>query len=78
MYKQQLCIRMDRINCRFLYQQDNYAISKINYGNQFKNNFNSSFNIGMSIPILNNLRNKTQIKTALLLAKRCGDNFKCN
>ncbi len=50
-------------------QQDNYSINKINYGDQFKNNFNSSFSIGISIPLLNNLRNKTQIKTALLQQK---------
>ncbi|MBV9961472.1 MAG: TolC family protein [Parafilimonas sp.] len=49
--------------------QDNYSINKIKYANQFKNNFNSSFVIGLSIPILNNLRNKTQIKTALLQQK---------
>jgi len=50
-------------------QQDNYSISKINYGDQFSNNFNSTFSIGISIPLLNNLRNKTQIRTALLQQK---------
>jgi len=44
--------------------QDNYNPGKIAYGDQFSNNFNSSFNIGISIPILNNFRNRTQIKTA--------------
>ncbi|MEP6683134.1 MAG: TolC family protein [Parafilimonas sp.] len=50
-------------------QQDNFSISKINYSDQFKSNFNSSLTIGISIPILNNFRNKTQIKTASLLQK---------
>ncbi|MEP6465858.1 MAG: TolC family protein [Parafilimonas sp.] len=50
-------------------QQDNFSINKINYSDQFKNNFNSSLTIGISIPLLNNFRNKTQIKTALLLQK---------
>ena len=50
-------------------QQDNFNINKIKYGDQFKNNFNSSFTIGISIPLLNNFRNKTQIKTASLLQK---------
>jgi len=50
-------------------QQDNYSINKIHYGNQFSDNFNSSFSVGISIPILNNFRNKTQIKTALLQQK---------
>jgi outer membrane protein len=45
-------------------QQDNYNINKITYGTQFSNNFNSSLSIGISIPILNNLTNKTNIKTA--------------
>jgi len=49
--------------------QDNYHPNKINYGDQFSNNFNSSFNIGISIPILNNFRNRTQIKTALYQQK---------
>ena len=49
--------------------QDNYSISKINYGNQFKNNYNTAFSIGISIPLLNNFKNKTQIKTAVLLEK---------
>jgi outer membrane protein len=49
--------------------QDNYAINKINYGNQFSNNFNSTFTVGISIPILNNLTNKTNIKTALYQKK---------
>ena len=49
--------------------QDNYSISKINYGNQFKNNYNTAFSIGISIPLLNNFRNKTQIKTAVLQQK---------
>jgi outer membrane protein len=49
--------------------EDNYNISKINYGNQFSNNFNSTLTIGISIPILNNLTNKTNIKTALYQKK---------
>ena len=53
-------------------QQDNFSINKISYRDQFKNNFNSSLNIGISIPLLNNLRNKTQIKTALLQEKDAG------
>jgi outer membrane protein len=44
--------------------QDVYNASKIHYGDQFSNNFNSNFNIGISIPILNNLRYRTQIRTA--------------
>ena len=49
--------------------QDNYATHKIPYGSQFNNNFNSSVSVGISIPLLNNLRNRTQIKTALLQQK---------
>jgi outer membrane protein len=49
--------------------KDNYSINKIPYSDQFTNNFNSSFSIGIRIPILNNLQNKTQIKTALLQQK---------
>lgn len=45
--------------------QDNFSINKIKYGDQFSNNFNSTFSIGISIPLLNNFRNKTQIKTAV-------------
>ena len=50
-------------------RQDNYAANKIPYGSQFSNNFNSSVSIGISVPLLNNFRNKTQIKTALLQQK---------
>lgn len=50
-------------------KQDTYTSHKIPYGNQFSNNFNSSVSIGLSIPILNNFRNKTQIKTARLQQK---------
>jgi outer membrane protein len=50
-------------------QQDNYQSQKIKYKDQISNNFNSSISIGISIPILNNFRNKTQIKTALLQQK---------
>lgn len=50
-------------------KQDNYEANKIPYGNQFSNNFNSSVSIGISIPLLNNFRNKTQIKTAVLQQK---------
>ncbi len=50
-------------------QQDNYSVNKIKYSNQFSNNFNSSFSVGISIPILNNLRIKTQIRTAELMQK---------
>lgn len=50
-------------------KQDNYASNKISYGNQFTHNYNTSFGIGVSIPLLNNLQNKTQIKNALLLEK---------
>lgn len=49
--------------------EDNFNINKINYGNQFSNNFNSTLTIGISIPILNNLTNKTNIKTAQYLKK---------
>jgi outer membrane protein len=50
-------------------KQDNFSSHKIPYGDQFSNNFNSSVSIGLSVPILNNFRNKTQIKTALLQQK---------
>lgn len=50
-------------------QQDNYTFNKIRYSDQFSNNFNSSISIGISIPLLNNLRNRTQIKTAILQQK---------
>lgn len=50
-------------------KQDNYVSNKINYGSQFKNNYNTSFSLGISIPLLNNLQTKTQIKTAKLLEK---------
>ena len=50
-------------------KQDNFSINKINYGSQLSNNFNTSLSIGISIPLLNNFRNKTQIKTALLQQK---------
>ncbi len=49
--------------------EDNYNINKINYGNQFSNNFNSTLTIGISVPILNNLTNKTNIKTAFYQKK---------
>jgi outer membrane protein len=50
-------------------KQDNFISNKINYGDQFKNNYNTTFSIGVRIPLLNNLQNKTQIKTAELLEK---------
>lgn len=50
-------------------QQDNYSSRKIKYNDQISNNFNSSISIGISIPLLNNFRNKTQIKTAKLQQK---------
>jgi len=50
-------------------KQDNFTSNKINYGDQFKNNYNTTFSIGIRIPLLNNLQNKTQIKTAELLQK---------
>lgn len=50
-------------------RQDNFTTNKINYGNQFKNNFNTSLSIGVSIPLLNRLQNRTQIKTAELIEK---------
>jgi outer membrane protein len=50
-------------------KQDNFTSNKINYGDQFKNNYNTTFSIGIRIPLLNNLQNKTQIKTAELLEK---------
>ncbi|MFT4154860.1 TolC family protein [Parafilimonas sp.] len=49
--------------------QDNYLSHKIPYATQFANNFYNSLSIGISIPLLNNLGNKTQIKTALLQQK---------
>ncbi|HYK46442.1 MAG TPA: TolC family protein, partial [Parafilimonas sp.] len=49
--------------------QDNYTTQKINYGSQFTNNFNTSISIGIRIPLLNNLQNKSQIKTAILQQK---------
>ncbi len=50
-------------------KQDNFNTQKITYGNQFKNNFNSSINLGIRIPLLNNLQNRTQLKTAELQQK---------
>jgi len=50
-------------------KQDNYQTHSIAYGSQFNNNFNSSVSIGISIPLLNNFRNKTQIKIAVLQQK---------
>lgn len=50
-------------------QQDNYSSRKIKYNDQISNNFNSSISIGISIPLLNNFRNKTQIKSAKLQQK---------
>ena len=50
-------------------KQDNYASNKISYGSQFKNNYNTSLSIGISIPLLNRLQNRTQIKTAELIEK---------
>jgi len=50
-------------------KQDNFTAHKIAYGNQFSNNFNSSVSLGLSIPIFNNFRNKTQIRTAVLQEK---------
>lgn len=50
-------------------QQDNYNSRKIKYDDQISNNFNSSISFGISIPLLNNFRNKTQIKTAKLQQK---------
>lgn len=50
-------------------KQDNYTIEKIPYRSQFSNNVSSSVIIGIRIPLLNNLRNKTQVKTALLQQK---------
>ena len=49
--------------------QNNYISQKIPYGNQFSNNFYNSFSVGISIPLLNNFRNRTQVKTALLQQK---------
>ncbi len=45
-------------------KQDNYSFNNIKYGNQFKNNYNNYVSLGIRIPLLNNLRNKVQIKTA--------------
>lgn len=50
-------------------QQDNYISRKIRYNDQISNNFNSSISIGISIPLLNNFRNKTQIKVAKMQQK---------
>lgn len=46
-------------------KQDNYAFNKISYSSQFKNNYNNYVSIGIVVPLLNNLHNKVQIKTAL-------------
>lgn len=45
-------------------KQDNYSYNKISYSSQFKNNYNNYISIGIVVPLLNNLRNKVQIKTA--------------
>ena len=45
-------------------KQDNYSFNKISYGNQFKNNYNNYLSLGVSVPLLNNLRNKSQIRIA--------------
>lgn len=45
-------------------KQDNYSFNTIKYGNQFKNNYNNYVSIAIQIPLLNNFRNKVQIKTA--------------
>lgn len=43
---------------------DSYTSSKINYGDQWKNNFYSNFGISLSIPILNGLQTRNRIKLA--------------
>ena len=45
-------------------KQDNYSSDKISYGSQFKNNYNNYISVGVIVPLLNNLRNKVQIKIA--------------
>ncbi len=50
-------------------KQDNFASDKISYGKQFGNNFSTSVGIGISIPIINRLQTKTQIRTAELQQK---------
>jgi outer membrane protein len=44
--------------------QPTFAESKINYGNQWKNNFNSYINLTLSIPLLNGLQTKSRLKQA--------------
>jgi outer membrane protein len=59
-------------------RQDNFSISKINYGSQFTNNFSTSLSIGVRIPLLNNLNNRTQLRTAILQQKDAGITLKTN
>lgn len=50
-------------------RQDNFANEKITYGKQFGNNISTSIGIGLSIPLLNGLQTKTQIRNAALQQK---------
>jgi outer membrane protein len=59
-------------------RQDNFSISKINYGSQFSNNFNTSISIGVRVPLSNNLQNRTQLRTAVLLQKDAEITLKTN
>lgn len=47
---------------------DNFSSSKINYGDQLKNNFYSNFGITLSIPLLNGLQTRNRIKQARITA----------
>lgn len=44
--------------------------SKINYGEQWKNNFNSYVNVTLSIPLLNGLQTKSRVKQAQITEKQ--------
>lgn len=50
--------------------QPTFAESKINYGNQWKNNFNSYVNLTVSIPLLNGLQAKSRVKQAIITEKQ--------
>jgi outer membrane protein len=47
-----------------------FAESKIDYGNQWKNNFNSYVNVTLSIPLLNGLQMKSRVKQAVITEKQ--------
>ncbi len=50
--------------------QETYAFPKISYGNQWKNNFNSNINLTLSIPLLNGLQTRSNVRQAEILEKQ--------